>query len=65
MKKIIIRVDENGFVLGAFVSPELEDALIELIDYCTDDTDRLNAAKEDNAVACQAVKNGDLVWLPA
>lgn len=64
MKEIIVRVDETGFVLGVFVSPDIADANVGMIDFRTDDPKQLEAAKDDDTIACQRVKDGDLVWLP-
>jgi Mg2+/Co2+ transporter CorC len=43
-REINILIDENGSIDGIFVSEDLKDAVVSIIDKCTDDPDEFDEA---------------------
>ena len=65
MNHIKIIVNEGGVVSGVLASPEIaKELLVEVIDFCTDDTAEINSAEKRYEFAKEMMECGKLepVW---
>ncbi len=60
-REIKVLIDEGGIFQGLYVSPELKDCEVELLDFVTDDPDELDDVEKRNEKAEERVKSGELV----
>lgn len=60
---IKILIDEGGIFQGLYVSPELKEADVELLDFVTDDPGEIDDVTNRKAVADEREKQGSLVFL--
>lgn len=58
---IKIILGEGGCLEDVFVSPELKDADVEIIDFCTQDPDEVDDANERYDEAKSLIEKGDLI----
>lgn len=58
--EIHIIIDEGGIFQGCYVSPELADAKVELIDFVTDDEEELSDAQDRYVRCVQRAVDGEL-----
>lgn len=63
MLEIKVLIDEGGIFQGLYVSPELKDADVELIDFVTDDPAELDDAQERLDMAVSRTGVGELVFV--
>lgn len=63
MLEIKVLIDEGGIFQGLYVSPELKDADVELIDFVTDDPTELDDAQERLDMAVSRTGAGELVFV--
>ncbi len=63
LPEIKILIDEGGIFQGIYVSPELKDADVELIDFVTDDPDELEDAETRHCEAVSRTSVGELVFI--
>ena len=64
MGEIKILIDEGGIFQGLYVTPELADYDVELMDFCTDDPHELEDVERRYEDAKRRAKAGELkvIW---
>ena len=60
MFEIKVVIDEGGIFQGLYVSPEISDCDVELIDFVTDDPDELESAGHALDEAARRAMRGEL-----
>ena len=60
LMEIHVIIDEGGIFQGCYVSPELSNAEIELIDFVTDDEDEFAEAERRYDTCVQRALKGEL-----
>ncbi len=63
-KEIHVLIDEGGIFQGLYVSPEIADSDVELLDFCTDDSDEIDDVTKRYEDVKKRAKNGELsvIW---
>lgn len=61
MREIKVLIDEGGIFQGLYVSPELKDCEVELLDFVTDDPDEMEDVQERYEKTQERARNGELV----
>ena len=64
MREIKVVIDEGGIFQGLYVSPELEDCQVELIDFVTDDPEEAEETQRKYDECLSRAKDGELknIW---
>ena len=60
MKEIKVLINSGGVFEGLFVSPELVNCDVELLDFCTDDPDELDDTEQRYQEIEKRVEDGEL-----
>ena len=63
MREIKVLIDKGGIFQGCYVSPELKDCDVELLDFVTDDPDELEDVAERLTDAEARAEKGELVLI--
>ena len=63
MKEIKVLIDEGGIFQGLYVSPELSDCHVELLDFVTDDSDEIEDVNRRYQRCLERAKRGELVCI--
>ena len=63
MKEIKVLINGGGVFEGLFVSPELANCDVELLDFCTDDSDELDDTEQRYQKVEKRVENGELKFI--
>ena len=61
MREIKVLIDEGGIFQGLYVSPELKDCEVELLDFVTDDPDEMEDVQERYEKTQERARNGELI----
>ncbi len=59
--EIKVLIDESGIFQGLYVSPELNECKVELLDFVTDDPDEMEDVEKRYEDAKRRAKAGELV----
>ena len=63
MREIKVIIDEGGIFQGLYVTPELKDCDVELIDFVTDDPEELADAQRRYDEVLERARIGELVGI--
>jgi len=63
MREIKVLIDEGGIFQGLYVSPELSDCQVELLDFVTDDYEEIEDVNRRYDRCVERAKSGELVCI--
>lgn len=62
-REIKVLIDDGGIFQGLYVSPELSDCKVELLDFVTDDPDEIEDVEHRYQLCVDRAKKGELVCI--
>lgn len=60
MREIKVLIDEGGIFQGLYVSPELADCAVELLDFVTDDPEEIEETEKRYEDCVRRARSGEL-----